>query len=49
MMAFCKWHNKRFNDVAEWKQGQCNEMGAYCTNCDMLVPNGEQERDEEEE
>lgn len=35
-MAYCRWYEKRLEDVAEHEQEQCYENGQDCMNCPEL-------------
>lgn len=41
--AFCKWHNKRLEDVAEHEQEQCWEQKWDCMECPYLTAESEEE------
>lgn len=36
-MAYCRWYEKRLEDVAEHEQEQCNENGQNCMECPDLI------------
>lgn len=44
-IAYCRWHNKKMEDVTEHEQEQCEESGQNCKGCPDLTL---KECDEEE-
>lgn len=35
--AYCRWYDKKLEDVAEHEQEQCKENGQCCTDCTDLI------------
>ncbi len=35
--AYCRWYDKKLEDVAEYEQEQCRENGQDCTDCPDLT------------
>lgn len=43
--AYCRWYDKKLEDVAEHEQEHCEEYGRHCTDCTDLTS---KEYDEED-
>ena len=37
--AFCLWHDRKFGELAEWQQEQCEKEGMQCEDCQFLTVN----------
>ena len=38
--AFCLWHDRKFEELAEWQQEQCEKEGMQCEDCQFLEEKG---------
>lgn len=34
--AYCVWHDRQFQDVAEHEQDACEGHGLFCTSCQFF-------------
>ena len=35
--AYCRWYDKKLEDVAEYEQERCEEYGRRCKDCPEMI------------